>query len=443
MITSEVKTYRYKSGDIQRVQLVRWDDWNAISFYKPAYSQAAYEQFCNIYSNFIVPAAPAVLKKYILFHMPDELKAQYGPDGKAEERAKMILEKGVSIKDDSLHFKTPEAEKLWEMLAAKDCVRTACGKLPEVKAICVGNDAGFLSECGQSARVLANASFFIMDPFDNDTEYDKLGTPFGLAVKDGFIMSPPLFGREALTVDISGKAEVRKIELSELSISIGHVEYKPGYNAELFERPDCRRTPALREGEQDIVIIGKSVVDVVAAGRTNIPASGFVMRISGNSLVQTGDEVTYHGLEDVRFGIQVGNSVVRNGVKTEGFISKFYNIRRPWKTKYPPCLYPLDYEKARAARMAIGADEQGRPMLVWAEGAGKLHYVPGQDSCGASLTELSDICIDLGMYNGVNLDGGGSAQILLDGERKLMISDRNPDDNSSAERAVPLGLIIE
>ena len=79
---------------------------------------------------------------------------------------------------------------------------------------------------------------------------------------------------------------------------------------------------------------------------------------------------------------------------------------------------------------------------MWAEGAGKLEYTPGKDSCGASLSELEQICVDAGMIHGVNLDGGGSAQFLLNNKRALLISDRNAPDNSEAERPIPSGLII-
>ena len=73
----------------------------------------------------------------------------------------------------------------------------------------------------------------------------------------------------------------------------------------------------------------------------------------------------------------------------------------------------MDYEKARAARIALGADQYGKPMLFWAEGAAKFGYVPGEGSCGASLSEMADIAADLGMVHGVNLDGGGSSTMLV------------------------------
>jgi len=81
-------------------------------------------------------------------------------------------------------------------------------------------------------------------------------------------------------------------------------------------------------------------------------------------------------------------------------------------------------------------------MILWAEGAGKLHYTAGTDSCGASLSEMAEICSAVGMVNAVNLDGGGSAQILVNNVRSLLISDRKAEDNSESERPVPNALIV-
>ena len=112
----------------------------------------------------------------------------------------------------------------------------------------------------------------------------------------------------------------------------------------------------------------------------------------------------------------------------------------------PPSLYPRNYEMDRAPRMALGCDKDGKPVIVWAEGPGKFDNLKeaskGLFSCGASLSEMAHICSDLGLINAVNLDGGGSAQILLEGERKLFISDRHKEDNSEYERTIPVGLSV-
>ena len=133
---------------------------------------------------------------------------------------------------------------------------------------------------------------------------------------------------------------------------------------------------------------------------------------------------------------------LKEGVPTEKFLSSFYNIRKLDPVPFPPSLYPMDFDRARAARIALGSNAEGKPMILWAEGAAKFGYVPGQGSCGASLSEMSRLCAQMGMVNAVNLDGGGSAQILLHNRRSLEISDRNRVDHSEAERPVPLALMV-
>ena len=84
----------------------------------------------------------------------------------------------------------------------------------------------------------------------------------------------------------------------------------------------------------------------------------------------------------------------------------------------------------------------GKPVLIWAEGAAKIGHQKGLGSCGASLQEMAQICKKLDIRNAVNLDGGGSAQILLHNQRQLQISDRNPQTIHESERPIPLALMI-
>ncbi|MGX8681149.1 MAG: phosphodiester glycosidase family protein, partial [Spirochaetales bacterium] len=145
----------------------------------------------------------------------------------------------------------------------------------------------------------------------------------------------------------------------------------------------------------------------------------------------------YLGMEDCLFAIQVGSSSVKNGEVMKGFESPFYDIYKE-SVAYPPSLYPLNYEKDRAPRMAICSDKDGDPVIVWAEGCSKLFYQFGKESCGASLLELGKYCASIGLVNVLNLDGGGSSEIFLNGKLMMHVSDRHAD-NSDAERPVPMG----
>lgn len=444
MIESETITFNYPNGECQRVQKVILKSWSQLEFFSPSYSEKSFERLCSLYEKYIIPRCPWIFGKLILFRIPDDMDVPFpyetGRYGRVSDKltaAAIALRSGVTIVGRKPLFLSGAVKDFWRCLEKTDCVKVICGHLPNTTVIPVNNCSGFLSENEGSAAVKLNSSFFTMDRFDCASAYDAIGVPFGLLVKDGFVSSPPLYMREALFIKKDGDIAVRVPALSDLIININGTAIHPD-NTNCFVRPACRITP--EHSGKDLVIIGTKVAAVHNGGHTFVPASGFVIR-DDNTDASPGDSVIYHGYEDVLFAVQAGNSTVVDGEKTSGFRSPFYNIKKLWSTSYPPSLYPLDYDNDRAPRMSIGADASGNPVIIWAEGAGKLSYSPGTDSCGASLSEMADICKKLGLVNAVNLDGGGSAQILVNNRRSLLISDRNPD-NSEAERAVPIGLIV-
>ena len=464
---SEIKVFDRGNGEIQRVQVVSWEDWSQLDFlYLKQESVEQQKQalhcFHHIYQNFLVPTMPWIFPQMVMFSLPEDedmmdvlvgcardgmkmdehvyyASEKYGNVSDPLTIASILLQEGIRIKKGQAVALNENAGRLYHELEARGCVHIVCGKLPQTKVIPVGRYAGYLSEVEKEARVKVNAHFFIMDPFDCATIYDQVGTPFGLCIKDGVIENPPLYNREALLIEQEGASYISQKDIHELIVGIHDKTYISGKNATIYTRPKYAKTPD--DNQVKVVIIGRQVVAVKRSGSVPVPASGFVLSIKGGKIVP-GDLVTYHGLKDVQFGIQVGNSIIRKGVKTDKFISHFYNIKKLQRTPYPPSLYPMDFTGARATRMAIGADAEGKPVLFWAEGKGKLRYVPGEDSTGASLSEMAEIAEALGLRNAVNLDGGGSAQILVDGARHLHISDRKTEDNSDAERLVPLGLVV-
>ena len=444
---SEVKTLINEKNEKQRVQCVRFESFEELDFFKPVPSPDAFLRLCAMYKNLIVPKFPLAFGRMVLMRMPEGLRPPmnlltYGHVSRRELQAAYALEKGIRIHSGGRpEFANYKIAEFYEKLRSLLSVDVICGLLPKTRILPVGNNMGFLSEGASAHALRVNASFFVMDCFDIASPYDVIGTPFGLNIKNGEILSPPLFGREALMVRNDGSVAVETPHIQDLKILINGVLLRHGRNAVFAERPETKAIDL--NGYMGLAVTGRRVTAVRKKGSLTVPASGFAILVRPDLLnVRPGDIVAYQGYKSVIFGIQVGNSLVKNGVKTQDFISRFYNIKNPFETPFPPSLYPLEYNSSRAARIALGADRTGRGMLIWAEGASKVKYDPETDSVGASLKEFADICKRLGMYNGVNLDGGGSAQILLHGTRSLRISDRFPD-NTEAERAVPLGLCIK
>ena len=442
-----VETFTYADGSIQRVQAVTLPGFAEAGFFFPAPSDAAFARIVRLYRSYAVPRAPYIFDQMVLFRLPGDVPAslpgpaeteRYGALSGPLMRAAAVLRRGVRVLYGRPVFLNADARALWEFLVGRGCLEVVSGLLPTTSVLPVSDRLGLLSQCEPQAALKANLSFFTMDKFDVCSVYDAIGTPIGLRVRDGQIQSPPLFEREALLAMRSGEVRIEKPALTSLGVRIRGTEYRHGENAVFYTRPACRRTP--RHAGTDIVILENRVAARHTGGGTAVPGAGFVLS-TGRADAMPGDPVSFAGMEDVLFGVQVGNSAVINGVSAAGFTSPFYNIKRPFGPPYPPSLYPTDFKNARAPRMALGVDKHGTPLLVWAEGPGKLGFQKGVDSRGASLAEMGRLCLSVGMVTGVNLDGGGSAQILLGNRRSLLISDRNPD-NTESERAVPVGLIV-
>lgn len=443
---SEIRTFSYPNGEIQRVHVVSPDSWEDIHFLNMHYQEPALDCFHRVYRQFLVPACPLLFGQMVMFCLPEDVAMafpfvtkQYGTVADPLTAAAAALEAGVSIRFGKPVFRNEAVKKFWQALEERGCVRIIRGKLPITTIIPVGNYAGFLTRTEETAQMKVNASFFVMDRFDCATRYDHVGAPLGMCVKNGVVTNPPQYRREALLVREDGTVTVEIPDIRQMDVEIGGTVYRHGVNAAIYTRPQRRKTP--RCGKK-LVIIGTRVAAVVEGRSSHIPTSGFVLCPQGACDAKPGDQVIYRGMEDVAFGIQVGNSIVRNAEKVLSFQSRYYNIRHLEPIFFPPSLYPLDFDHARAARIALGADKEGKPMILWAEGAGKIRYTPGKDSCGASLKEMADICTAVGMVNAVNLDGGGSAQILVNNVRSLLISDRRAEDNLESERPVPNGLIV-
>ncbi len=441
---SKIKTYTYPDGTIQRVQVVQLDDWDHLEFLELRGNENQLDCFASIFQQYLIPACPWLFGSLVLFSLPEGMEipfsqnTKYGAVASDLTAAAAGLRRGVQIQRGKPRFRDAETEAFWRKLEEKDCIRVVRGRLPITTIIPVKNTPGFLSETEPGAALKVNASFFIMDPFDCATVYDHVGTCLGLMVKDGTITNPPLYGREALLVKTDGTVTVESWDIRNLPIKIGSRIFRDGENCRIFTRP---RRPYVAGKGTKLVILGRHV-EAVSQDAVPVPASGYVLCPEEACGAKPGDPVAYPAMEDVAFGIQVGNSILRSGVKTSDFRSRFYNIRRLEPIPYPPSLYPMNFEKSRAARIALGADAQGRPMLLWAEGAPKLGYVPGKHSRGASLADMGEFCGGAGMVNAVNLDGGGSAQLLVDGQRYLEISDRHPD-RSQSERLVPNALMVK
>ena len=174
-------------------------------------------------------------------------------------------------------------------------------------------------------------------------------------------------------------------------------------------------------GKEYVVQNGK----VIAINQANsfIPVDGQVISVHGTAQdafakVRIGDRVTVgenfgSELDSASTIVGAGPELLRNGQLHVTAV---------------PEQFPADIAKGRAPRTALGIKADGKIILMVIDGR-QSH------SIGTTLTETAQLLQKFGAVNGFNLDGGGSSEMVLQGQIL-----NSPSDGG--ERPVGSGLIL-
>ncbi len=427
----------FEDGEVQRIEVSQGFTWSDLSFRTPPFSKEAFDEFVRLYRDVIIPKDPSRYGTLVFLHVPDDLFFPFSFEREAGTVFDKTLSFALLLEEEKAKLRVnsdcDDVSEFFCRLENSGWIKVLKGKGQGISIMPVSGDFGFMSDISKSPSLCVNSHFFIMEKDDRDSPYDLYGEGFGLAVKDGCVLQPPLFGREALIADEMGHVSIAFPSVKDLFCEINNKTYRHGSNCVFYERPQYRVTPP--SDGTDIVVIGRRTVAYHDGGNTCIPSSGFVIQC-GKRAEHVFSEVICHGMEQYCFAVQAGPAVISNGKLLSGFSSPYFDSSGD-KVSYPPVSYPPDYNSDRAPRMIIGAGYDDNPVIIWAEGESKLGHVKGIDSIGMSLMETAMLAEELGLKNAVNLDGGGSALMLNDGMASLHVSGRFKD-GSDAERPVPL-----
>jgi len=245
-----------------------------------------------------------------------------------------------------------------------------------------------------------NASYFKPDN----------GAPIGLSIIDNKILTGPLFKRVSLGISENNEYIMGKVDIKG-EISIGDAIKLPLFNVNqpvfskyrfnIFTDKWGKRTPKTSVYYSQVVIKDNKV-SYIKNSRVLIPKDGYVIVGPHNRLpknIKVGDQVSYSAQlvpdnwNSIKYAISGGPYLVKEGQR---FIDKQNFSRR--------------FLWSKAPRTAIGYTKGGILILVTVDGR---H--PGFSE-GATLPELSTIMRELGAYNAMNLDGGGSTQMVINGK---------------------------
>lgn len=357
---------------------------------------------------------------------------------------------------------------------------------------------GYLRDIAQAQMpaALFNAGFFLLEHDDYVSHHSALGDPYGLLVVEGEIIRPPLYHRSTLWQDAGGSWHIDTLGMAAVRLHLpgGMILHPPDspapgphfalnpagevplalYTRAFSTTPDrftAASTPD-SPGRFELTIIDRRVVSWQRDGNLEIPQNGFVLSVQaarkgeplteiGNLrdalaalqvLLQTGD-IRYSfdapAFQGMTAAQQNGPELMRDGqitISAATFTHEEYILSRESAQGYEigvvPTEFPTDAGQTRAARLGIGIDAAGDLIVLAISGSSKGVARPGIDSAGATLIELAEQLQAAGAVNALNLDGGGSVQLFVEGGLYNSPGDRRGRQGVTYERMVPtIGLI--
>lgn len=265
----------------------------------------------------------------------------------------------------------------------------------------------------------------------NGGYFGKNGEIYGLLKLDGKLVSVPYQPRTALGITPTGRLIMDQVNYE------GWVKLPDGRMVAINGVNTPRSADALTvynsyygdktEGNSqalDLVVTNGIIQSIQAGGATILPGS-LVLSVHGQAkkalnTLKVGDKIQIHQtlgqiFDTCTYALGAGPRLVKNGMISLTIAEEQFGS---------------DVAGGRAPRTALGRTKSGHILLVVVDGRSLA-------SQGMTLEELAQFMISLGAWDAMNLDGGGSSEMVLSGKIVNQPSDGQERPVGSALLVLP------
>ncbi len=299
-------------------------------------------------------------------------------------------------------------------------------RLDVIHAMDTVNGTETLSSIAKRHGAIAaiNAGFFRLD------RSIFAGTPSGILMIDGKLLSMSHSGRAAVAiVNDSRKTDIAfahvdtevSLKFSNKKISISGMNRERKIDDIVLFTPEFGRSTLTDPGGWEFIFQSNSknpfsgrLVEIRKnKGSSTIPQYGFVLSVSDSKLkslpymlkklgviaswqftiktIEPSESKFFQMAEDITNGVP---QLIRNG-----------EIQITWEQEKTS----RAFVETRHPRTGIAKLKDGRILLITADGR-------SEDSGGVALRDLAEFLLQLGAFEAINLDGGGSTTMFLNGK---------------------------
>ena len=266
--------------------------------------------------------------------------------------------------------------------------------------------------------------------------YTPSGTPLGLVMIDGEMVTEPLYNRAALGITKSGEVLIDNVKWRGLlktknnsNIIIDAVNRKPNNDKEiiLYNRFYGKKTPQFNQFSKEIIVVENRIVKVNKGEliQNNIPEEGFIIKSFNSnpgeySSFEPGKEVEYKNVFSPNWHEEDIINIMGGGPKliTKGEVTVTGQTEN----------FQSDIIKGRSPRTAVGLTEDDHLLFVMVDGR------QPELSVGITLKNLAQYLKGLDVIEAMNLDGGDSSQLVIRG---------HTFNNPSGDREIGTGILIK
>lgn len=269
----------------------------------------------------------------------------------------------------------------------------------------------------------------------NGGYYTHSGTPLGLVMIDGVMVTEPLYNRAALGITKSGEIMIDNVKWRGLlkttdnsNIIIDAVNRKPNNDREiiLYNKYFGEKTPQFNQFTQEIIVDENRIVKVDKGKsiHNTIPKKGFVVKIFNGgsdeySAFKPGKKTKYKNIFSPSWHEEEVVNIMGGGPKllSKGEVTVTGQVEE----------FQIDIIKDRAPRTAVGITDDDHLIFIMVDGR------QPELSVGITLENLAKYLKNLGVVEAMNLDGGDSSQLKIRGYTF---------NNPSGYREIGTGILI-
>ena len=285
------------------------------------------------------------------------------------------------------------------------------------------------------ATAAINGGFFRLD------KSLYLGEPAGVLQIDGKLLSDSVNDRAALLINNAGRTHLKFARIrTTTTLILGRKKFRvSGINRELKKDEIIIFTPefhptVLSDSETLLVSVSNSLIKRVARGEANfrIPCNGFVIAAKGQKAEEILAQIKKSKRAAVVSNIEqvdaAANKLVFKAEDITNGASLLVKDGSPDLT-FEAEKISKSFAETRHPRTAAAVTKNGEILFVTVDGR-------SESSGGISLKDLADFLISLGAVDAINLDGGGSTTMVIQGKVVNQPSDKE------GERAIGDAIII-